>query len=307
VKRVKKRTLPALLKSGATIVAPGAYDAFSARLIARQGFPAVYLTGYGTTASLLARPDIGFITLNDMCSVVRNICNVIDVPLIADAESGFGNAVNLARTVREYEQAGAAAIHLEDQIVPKKHGNSLTPSVVPCDEHAARIRCAVKCRRSNDFLIIGRTDCIQGLGIDEAIRRGNEYRKAGADIIFIHGIASREELLAVGKAVRGPKLVNYSALSLSIEPSPATVAELHAMGYAIVIFAIEPLFAAVKGMLSMLDLLAGEGSAREMRALMAGKDLVELTVDAASYNTLEASYLPRLEEARGNGAAKRGN
>jgi 2-methylisocitrate lyase-like PEP mutase family enzyme len=102
---MKNRDLPSLLKSGRVIVAPGAYDAFSARLIARSGFPAVYLTGYGATASLLARPDIGFITLNDMCGVVRNICQVIDVPLIADAESGFGNAVNLVRTVREYEPA----------------------------------------------------------------------------------------------------------------------------------------------------------------------------------------------------------
>jgi 2-methylisocitrate lyase-like PEP mutase family enzyme len=296
---MKKRTLASLLKSGTTIVAPGAYDAFSARLIAEQGFPAVYLTGYGTTASLLARPDIGFVTLNDMCTVVRNICNVIDVPLIADAESGFGNAVNLARTVQEYEQAGAAAIHLEDQVVPKRQGDSLTPPVVPCNEHAARIRCAVKCRRSSDFLIIGRTDCIQGLGLDEAIRRGNEYRKAGADIIFIHGIATREELRAVGKAVRGPKLVNYSALSLSNDPSPPTIAELHGMGYAIVILAIEPLFAAVKGMLSMMAVLTRKGSAQEMRACMAGKDLIEGTVDAAAYKVLEASYLPKLEETHG--------
>ena len=302
---MKKRTLASLLKSGTSIVAPGAYDAFSARLIAEQGFPAVYLTGYGTTASLLARPDIGFVTLNDMCTVVRNICNVIDVPLIADAESGFGNAVNLARTVREYEQAGAAAIHLEDQIVPKKYGDSRVPEVVPSDEHAARIRCAVKCRQSSDFLIIGRTDCIQALGLDEAIRRGNEYSKAGADIIFIHGIATREELRAVGKAVRGPKLVNYSALSLSIDPSPPTVAELHAMGYAIVILAIEPLFAAVKGMLSMMEVLTRKGSAQEMRACMAGKDLVEQTVNAAAYKALEASYLPKPEQARGTVSSRK--
>lgn len=295
---MKKRTLTALLKSGTTIVAPGAYDAFSARLIAQEGFPAVYLTGYGTTASLLARPDIGFVSLNDMCGVVRSICQVIDVPLIADAESGFGNAVNLVRTVREYEQAGAAAIHLEDQIVPKRHGDSPVPQVVPCDEHAARIRCAVKTRRSSDFLIIGRTDCLQGLGLDEAIRRGNAYRRAGADIIFIHGIATREQLRAVGRGVRGPKLVNYSALSLSDHPSPPTVAELQAMGYSIVIFAIEPLFAAVKGLRSMVEILGRKGSVHEMRTCMATRDDVEETLDASSYRALEASFLPRLERSR---------
>lgn len=303
---MKKRTLTALLKSGATIVAPGAYDAFSARLIARHGFPAVYLTGYGTTASLLARPDLGFVSVNDMCGVVRNICQVIDVPLIADAESGFGNAVNLVRTVREYEQAGAAAIHLEDQIVPKKYEHVPVPQVVPCDEHAARIRCAVKTRRSSDFLIIGRTDCLPGLGLDEAIRRGNAYRRAGADIIFIHGIATREELQAVGRAVRGPKLVNYSALSLSDQPSPPTVAELRAMRYSIVIFAIEPLFAAVKGLVSMMEILSGEKPVHEMRSCMAEKERVEATLGASSYRSLEATYLPRLDESRrGRGTMRR--
>jgi 2-methylisocitrate lyase-like PEP mutase family enzyme len=264
----------------------------------------VYLTGCGTTASLLARPDIGFISLNDMCGVVRNICQVIEAPLIADAESGFGNAVNLTRTVREFEQAGAAAIHLEDQIVPKRHGGSPVPQVVPCEEHAARIRLAVKSRRRSDFLIIGRTDCIQGHGLDEAIRRGNEYRGAGADIIFIHGITSRQELRAVGAAVRGPKLVNYSTLTLSPDPSPPSVAELEALGYAIVIFAIEPMFAAVKGMLGMLQLIDRRESAQKIRARMAGKNLVEQTLDAEAYRALEAAYLPRIDALRSTKPAK---
>ena len=296
---MKRRDLSSLLKSGKVIVAPGAYDAFSARLIARHGFPAVYLTGYGTTASLLARPDIGFVTLNDMCGVVRSICQVIDVPLIADAESGFGNAVNLVRTVREYEQAGASAIHLEDQVVPKRNTGSPLPQVVPADEHASRIRLAVKSRRSSGFLIIGRTDCIQGLGLDEAIRRGNAYRAAGADIIFIHGIASRKELQDVGRAVRGPKLVNYSALTLSDDPSPPSVAELHSLGYSIVIFAIEPLFAAVKGLVSMMETLAGGGTPERIRACMAGKDQVEEVLGVSDYRALEASYLPLLPESQG--------
>ena len=299
---MKSHDLSSLLKSGKVIVAPGAYDAFSAKVIARHGFPAVYLTGYGATASLLARPDIGFITLNDMCGVVRSICQVIDVPLIADAEAGFGNAVNLVRTVREYEQAGASAIHLEDQVVPKRNADSPWPQVVPCDEHASRIRLAVKSRRRSGFLIIGRTDCIQGLGLDEAIRRGNAYRSAGADIIFIHGIASRKELREVGRAVRGPKLVNYSALTLSDDPSPPSVAELYSLGYSIVIFAIEPLFAAVKGLSLMVKTLAKGGSAESIRACMAGKDHVEEVLGVSDYKSLETSYLPRLEEPQGRRA-----
>jgi 2,3-dimethylmalate lyase len=295
---MKSGDLSSLMKSGKAIVAPGAYDAFSARLIARHGFPAVYLTGYGTTASLLARPDIGFVTLNDMCGVVRSICQVIDVPLIADAESGFGNAVNLVRTVREYERAGASAIHLEDQVVPKRNADSPWPEVVPCDEHASRIRCAVKSRRSDDFLIIGRTDCIQGLGLDEAIRRGNVYRDAGADIVFIHGIASRKELREVGRAVRGPKLVNYSALSLSDDPSPPGIAELHSLGFSIVIFAIEPLFAAIKGLASMVEALATGDSVEGIRARMAGKNHVEDVLGVSEYKALETAYLPPHADAQ---------
>jgi 2-methylisocitrate lyase-like PEP mutase family enzyme len=282
-----------LLKSRGVIVAPGAYDAFSARLIARQGFPAVYLTGYGTTASLLGLPDLGLISLTEMCLVVRNVCHAIEVPLIADAEAGFGNAVNVPRTVREYEKAGAAAIHLEDQIVPKRFAGSTAPQVVPLEEHAAKIRLAVRSRTRDDFLIIGRTDCVQSLGLGEAIRRGNAYREAGADIVFVHGIATRKELREVGRAVRGPKLVNYSALSLSAQPSPPSIADLHRWGYAIVIFAIEPLFAAAKGLSDMLRTLAAHGSARRVRLRMAGKGDVEDALDVARFQGLEASYLAR--------------
>jgi 2-methylisocitrate lyase-like PEP mutase family enzyme len=198
--------------------------------------------------------------------------------------------------VREYEQAGASAIHLEDKIVPKKNADSRWPQVVPSEEHASRIRLAVKSRRSSGFLIIGRTDCIQGLGLDEAIRRGNAYRRAGADIIFIHGISSRKELREVGRAVRGPKLVNYSALSLSDDPSPPSAAELHSLGYSIVIFAIEPLFAAVKGLMSMVESLTERGKAEKIRACMAAKDRVEDVLGVSSYKALEAAYLPPLEK-----------
>jgi 2-methylisocitrate lyase-like PEP mutase family enzyme len=291
---MKKRSLDALLKSRDILVVPGAYDAFSARLITQQGFPAVYLTGFGTTASLLARPDLGFITLTEMCLVVRNICQAIDVPLIADSESGFGNALNVARAVREYEQAGAAAIHLEDQVVPKRYAGNGLPQVVPVEEHVAKIKLAVKSRTRDDFLIIGRTDCLESLGLDEAIRRGNAYRDAGADIVFVHGISTRMELRDVGRAVRGPKLVNYSALSLSAQHSPPSIADLQNWGYSIVIFAIEPLFAAVKGLNDMARTLAKHGSARQMRALMAEKRDIDDVLDVQSFQGIEASYLPRL-------------
>jgi 2-methylisocitrate lyase-like PEP mutase family enzyme len=294
-----KRDLPSLLKSGRLVVAPGAVDAFGARMIELHGFPAVYLTGYGVTASRLGRPDIGFVTLNDMAAAVRGICQVLEVPLIADAESGFGNAVNLVRTVREYEQAGAAAIHLEDQVVPRKHGGSALPEVVPGEEHAAKIRLAVRSRRSPRFLIIGRTDCLPTLGLAEAIRRGNLYREAGADITFVHGISTRDELRDVGRYVRGPKLVNYSALTLSADPAPPALAEMSALGFSIVILAIEPLFAAAKAMGAMLETLRRREPVASVRALMEAKGTVETVTAAAHYHDLEDAYLPRMAaEAR---------
>jgi 2-methylisocitrate lyase-like PEP mutase family enzyme len=290
---MKKPDLKTLVRRGELIIAPGAYDAFSARIIAQRGFPAVYLTGYGTTAALLARPDIGFVSLTDMCGVVRNICQAIDVPLIADGESGFGNAVNLVRTVREYEMAGASAIHLEDQVVPKRYAGQELPQVVPADEHVEKIRCAVNARTRDDFLIIGRTDCIQRLGIDEAIRRGNAYRDAGADLVFVHGISTPEELRAVGQGVRGPKLVNYSALTLSPQGSPATMTDLKEWGFAVAIFAIEPLFAAAKALGSVLDAMATTDPAEALRRCMMPKAGVEAILDAGVYRRLEESHLPR--------------
>ncbi len=297
---MKPPTLVQLLKYKRIIAAPGAWDALSARFIARNGFPAVYLTGYGTTASLLARPDIGFITLPDLCGVVRNIHNAVDVPLIADAESGFGNAVNLTRVVREYEQAGASAIHLEDQVVPKRNAGQEMPQVCAAEEHVAKIRLAVKIRSSNDFLIIGRTDCLERHGLSEAVRRGNAYRKAGADMVFVHGLRTADELKEVGRAVQGPKLVNYSALTLSAQRDPPTIAQLQKWGYSVVIFAIEPLFSAALALQRVLTHLKTGGPVAALRAAMIGKEDLEQALDASVYRKLEDSFLPKEATWRGN-------
>lgn len=298
---MKKPDLSSLLKSRKIILAPGAYDAFSARLIARQGFPAVYLTGSGVTASLLGRPDLGFVTLTDMCGVVRNICQMIDIPLIADAESGFGNAVNLTRTVREYEMAGASAIHLEDQIVPKRFGGEETPQVVPMEEHVSKIKLAVKSRSKESFLIIGRTDCIGRYGLDEAIRRGNAYREAGADIIFVHGISTVKELREVGRFMHGPKLINYTALTLSDLHDLPRMDDLQQWGYAIVIFAIEPLFAAAKGLSDILQSLTTGDPTAALRQKMIALDDFNTMLDTGEFQKLEDLHLPLRGDSMENG------
>src|ERR1700759_3442086 len=170
------RRLRELLAGGEIVVAPGAYDALSARLIEQAGFPAVYMTGFGTAASLLGRPDIGLLSGSEMIDNARRIAGCIAVPLVADADTGYGNPINVIRTVREYEQAGVAGLHLEDQILPKKCGHLAGKEVVPLPEMVAKIRAAVDARTDPDLVLIARTDSAQQYGIDDAIDRARALR-----------------------------------------------------------------------------------------------------------------------------------
>src|SRR6187402_3582022 len=168
------------------IVAPGIYDAYGARFVEQAGFEAVYMTGNGVSASLLGRPDVGLIDLTLFAAHAHRAAACIDIPLICDADTGYGNAVNVRHTVREFESAGVAAIHIEDQVAPKRCGHLPgSRPVISLEEHAGKIEAAAAARRDPDFLIIARTDAATGLGLDEAIRRGQAYRKAGADVVFV--------------------------------------------------------------------------------------------------------------------------
>src|SRR3984957_14197370 len=169
-----------LLAGDETVVAPGAYDALSARLIEQAGFPAVYMTGFGTSASLLGRPDVGLLTLSQMVDNARRIAQAVDVPVIADADTGYGNPLNVIHTVQEYELAGVSAIHIEDQITPKKCGHMENKQVIAASEMVEKIHAAIGARCSSDFLIIARTDARAVEGLDSALRRARMYREAGA-------------------------------------------------------------------------------------------------------------------------------
>src|SRR5215813_13676481 len=181
---VKARLLRDKLAKGEFVLAPGIYDGISARVADTMGFPALYMTGYGATASMLGLPDAGLATYSDMVGRAEMICSVIDTPLIADADTGYGGLLNVQRTVRGYEAAGVAAIQLEDQEMPKKCGHTPGRRVVPIEEMVAKIRVASDARSSADFLIVARTDALTELGFDEALRRADAYGAAGADIIF---------------------------------------------------------------------------------------------------------------------------
>lgn len=178
-----RKRLRELVDAKEILVLPGAYDALSARLAEAAGFPCVYMTGYGQSASKLGAPDVGLMTMSEMVERAKDMCAAVSVPVICDGDTGFGNVVNLVRTVREYERAGAAAIQLEDQTTPKKCGHMLGRQVVDAEEMVNKIRAAAAARQDPDFLIIARTDARTNHGVEEAIRRARLYEQAGADII----------------------------------------------------------------------------------------------------------------------------
>ena len=247
-----------LIDRHAPVLAPGCYDALSARLVEEAGFPAVYMTGFGSSAGHLGRPDVGLMTMSDMVDNARRIVNAVGIPVIADADTGYGNPINVIRTVQEYERAGVAAIHIEDQIAPKKCGHMEGKQVIPADEMAAKLRAAVDARRSADFLLIARTDARAVEGIEAALQRDRLYREAGADILFVEAPESEAEIRAVAAAFPDvPLLFNYAEGGKTPAVEHDLLAEL---GFAIVIFPISTLLAATKAMRRVLAQIREDGS-----------------------------------------------
>jgi carboxyvinyl-carboxyphosphonate phosphorylmutase len=246
-----------MLNSPGIILAPGAYDGISARLIERQGFKAVYMTGAGTAASVLGQPDIGLTTLTEMTTHAAHIASCVSLPVIADADTGYGNALNVIRTVREYERTGVAAIHLEDQVFPKRCGHLAGKAVIPAKEFAEKIRAASENRTDPDFIIIARTDARAVNGLDDAIARARLYREAGADVIFVEAPTSREEIERISREVEAPLLSNQ----VPGGRTPAvTASELEKLGYKIVIFPAVGFMAAAMAIEKALSRLKETGT-----------------------------------------------
>ena len=243
-----------LLAGPDPVVAPGAYDALSARLIAQAGFPAVYMTGFGTAASVLGQPDVGSLTMSEMVSRAAALAAVVgDLSLIADADTGYGNPINVRRTIREYERAGVAAVHIEDQVWPKKCGHMEGKQVIPLNEMVQKIHAAVDARQDPDFVIIARTDAIAVHGFEDALQRGQAYHEAGADIVFIEAPRSFAELKAIAQTFPNvPLLYDWAE---SGKTPLLTLDEIQTLGYKLVIFPVSMLFAATYAMLSLLAVL----------------------------------------------------
>ena len=214
-------------------IAPGVFDMISAKVADRAGFDALYMTGYGIAASHMGLPDAGLVSYSDMLGRAARICEAVRTPLIADADTGFGGLLNVRHTVRGYEAAGVAAIQIEDQEFPKKCGHAPGRRVVPLDDMLRKVEVAVEARDSDDFLIIARTDSRSSLGLDEAIRRGQGFAKAGADVVFIEAPESEDEFERIGREVDAPLLANMVEGGFSPVLPAETLARL---GFAIAIF-----------------------------------------------------------------------
>jgi methylisocitrate lyase len=249
-----------LLAGPDIVVAPGTYDALSAKIAAQAGFAAIYVSGAALSASLLGLPDLGFTSLGEVVDQIRRIAGAVDVPVIADADTGFGNALSVSRTIREYERAGVAALHLEDQVFPKRCGHFEGKQVIPAEEMVQKLRAAVDARQDLDFVIIARTDARATHGLDEALRRARLYQKAGADVIFVEAPRDLDELRRIAREIDGPLLANM----VEGGKTPLlSAAELQALGFKLVILPGTLQRTAAKAMQAMAAEITRAGTSRD--------------------------------------------
>lgn len=294
-----------LLRSATPLVVPGCYNALTARILEHVGFPAVYMTGYGTSLALLGLPDAGLTTMTEMHLNARYIANAVGVPVIADADNGYGNAINVIRTVREYIQTGVAGIHLEDQALPKRCGHVAGRRVIPLEEAVGKYRAADAVRREldPDFVLIARTDArgAQGGSLDEAIRRANAYLEAGADLAFVEGPTSVDEVRRICREVKGPIFYNQTGLSPRF-----SLDELRELGIAVAILPIATLRVTVEAVYDLARALREEGPLAELRfeERFARHPLGDLHGFAGfdRIRAWEAEYLPAEEQAKYEGS-----
>jgi 2,3-dimethylmalate lyase len=258
------RSFRALLAEPGCRVVPAVYDAISARIAERVGFPAVGLGGFLVAASRLGGPDVGQLTMTEMVDHLRGVAGAVRIPVLADADTGYGNPLNVRRTVQAYEAAGAQALVLEDQVWPKKCGHIPGPrAVIPTAEHQKKIEAAREARRDPDTVIIARTDARGALGFDEALRRARAYVDAGADGIFLEALRSEEEFRAAPAALPGVPLI---ANMFTMGKSPLfTTAELEAMGYKVALWVVDALWAATAAVEAVLTTLSTEGTTGGVR------------------------------------------
>jgi len=287
-----RQRLRARLAKGPLIVAPGIYDAFGARLVEQAGCEAVYMTGNGVSASLLGRPDVGLVDLTLFAQHAHRAASCVDIPLICDADTGYGNAVNVRHTVREFEAAGVSAIHIEDQVAPKRCGHLPgSRPVIGLDEAARKIEAAAAARTDPDFIIIARTDSASGNGLDDAILRVQTFRKAGADVLFVELKTSAtilDDMKRITSSVDGPCLVNIDGGG---KLGDLSAAEIEALGFRIAIFPGLARNAAGFAIREAIDVLKRDGNTKALRGRMMNMKEYNETLGLNDVEAWEKQYL----------------
>jgi 2,3-dimethylmalate lyase len=288
----KTQLLKELLAAEEILVMPGAYDCLSARIIEMVGFKAVQCSGYGFAASLLGQPDVGLLTFEEVLVHTKNIVNAVSVPVMADGDTGYGNAVNVIRTVREFEQAGAAGINLEDQVWPKRCGHMSGKEVIPLEEMVKKIEAAAWARRDKDFIINARTDARAVYGPEEAIRRAEAYWQAGADLIFLEAPQSLGELKLYADRLAG-KGIRISANMLDGGRTPlVSFKELEQMGYSRCSVPVMTIYAAARGLMDALKQLYSDGTNKHLgEKILPFGEFNEL-IGLPEIRELESRFLP---------------
>jgi 2-methylisocitrate lyase-like PEP mutase family enzyme len=283
-----RRLFRARLARKPIVTAPGCYDAFSARLIESAGFEAAYMTGAGVSAGLAGFPDIGLLTMSEMVEQARRICGAAELPLISDADTGYGGTLNVYRTVREFERAGVCAVHLEDQEIPKRCGHLEGKKIVPAATMVERLKAALDARSDPNFLIIARTDARGVSGFSDALERAARYGEAGADVLFVEAPESIEELETIARSLPGRiLLVNRGGA----EKTPhLSASELERLGFSVVIFPGDIQKAAATAMLEVLRILKETGNTEAVQSKMMGfRERFEL-LGMSRYRSLESAW-----------------
>ncbi len=257
----KAEMIRRFLKEKGQLIMPGVYDALSAKIASKTGFEVIFITGYSLAATMLGEPDFGILTQTEMLSAARRICSVTDVPVIVDADTGYGNAINVIRTVDELIRIGAGGMFLEDQVWPKRCGHMKGKQVIPLEEQLKKLHAATDTKNNRDFFIVARTDARQTLGLNEAITRGIAFKQTGADAVFIEAPESKEEMREISRNVPGPLVANMLERGVTPLMRPQ---ELRDLGFDLVVWPLTPVYSVAKSLTEVYRTLRREGTTTDI-------------------------------------------
>jgi methylisocitrate lyase len=281
------KNLKSMLKSKKPLVIPGVYDALGAKIAQKVGFDAMFQTGYGTSATLFGMPDFGFIGATETVDNARRICRAVSVPVIVDADTGYGNALSVWKLVKELESAGAAGIFLEDQKWPKRCGHMQGKEIVPQEEYTEKLSAAIDARENKDFIIVARTDARATEGLDAAIERGKQNKKTGADAVFVEAPKSLDEMKRIGKEINAPLVANM----IEGGATPLSSAEtLNKMGFKIILYPLSVLYANTFATMNILKELKKSGETTKYKQKVVNFDQFNDLVELSKFRKMEKKY-----------------